>query len=71
MSDYTKVKHLTRRLCLLLVTLFCCGHNVTAADRIRVGVDGGYSNIVIRISSEVESSDCRQIISNLQVLIIF
>ena len=63
MSD-TKVKHLLLAFPILLLIV---GQSSSLGSRIRVGKDGGYSNIVIKISQDMESTRCRDIISNIQV----
>ena len=63
MSDI-KVKHLLLAFPILLLLV---GQSSSLGSRIRVGKDGGYSNIVIKISQDMESTRCRDIISNIQV----
>ena len=63
-----KVKHLLVSAILLCCTVLDVSQS---ASRIRVGKDGGYSNIVIKISQHIKSTHCRDIIQNLQVCTMF
>lgn len=42
---------------------------VGAGSRVRIGVDGGYSDILIKVAKNTDQKYCRRIISNLQVKI--
>ena len=52
-----------------VMVLAVCGlaGGVSPRSRVRIGVDGGYSDIVVKISPQTPFKHCRTIISNLQV----
>ena len=55
------------------MVLAVCGlaGGVSPRSRVRIGVDGGYSDIVVKISPHTPFKHCRTIISNLQVCFIW
>ena len=57
---------------LVLMLLVCSLCKVTAAgSRLRIGADGGYSDVLVKISANTDQKYCRRILSNLQVTAVF
>jgi hypothetical protein len=51
---------------LLLAAVVAVGGRRTAS-RVRIGMDGGYSDILVQVSEDLPRASCRTIISNLKV----
>ena len=51
----------------LMIIYLLLGTVSSGLTRAKIGVDGGYSGIVIKISPNTPELHCRRIISNLQV----
>ena len=62
-----KTKYSWAGLVLMLLVSSLC--KVTAAgSRLRIGADGGYSDVLVKISANTDQKYCRRILSNLQVI---
>ena len=52
---------------LVLLLQLLVGVGASPADGLTIGLDGGYSNVVVKIGKEVPQSDCPKILNNLKV----
>ena len=53
---------------MLLVSSLCKVTAAAAGSRLRIGADGGYSDVLVKISANTDQKYCRRILSNLQVI---
>ncbi len=53
---------------VVLAALLAVGvHGRRMASRVRIGMDGGYSDILVQVSEDLPRQSCRNIISGLKV----
>ena len=63
-----KTKYSWAGLVLMLLVSSLCKVTVAAGSRLRIGADGGYSDVLVKISANTDQKYCRRILSNLQVI---
>ena len=52
----------------VLAALLVVAAGRRTASRVRIGMDGGYSDVVVQVSEDLPRADCRNILASLKVL---
>jgi hypothetical protein len=57
------------RLAVVLTGLLVLASGRRMASRVRIGMDGGYSDILVHVSEDLPRTDCKRILAGLKVIL--